>query len=140
MRFALVLALLLFWGCQPDKPEPTASTDLLQLLTGGSSRTWRLQTLLIAGNTQPLPACRTDDRWTFRANQSFTFQNPTPCQNDEPTPSDTGTFRFTNNNRFLYLSLSTFAETREIIQLTNNLLVWTYINDEGKVCEETWVP
>jgi len=140
MRPSLVIVLLLFWGCQPDKPEPNSSTNSLQLLTGGSSRTWRLQALAIAGTTQPLPPCRTDDRWTFRSNQSLLFQNPTPCLSSEPTPSDTGTFRFTNNNRFLSLSLTSSVETREIIQLSENLLVWTYINDEGKVCEETWVP
>ncbi len=140
MRILLLVTLLLFWGCQPDKPEPASSTTSLELLTGGSSRTWRLQTLAIAGNTQPLPPCRTDDRWTFRSNQSLSFQNPTTCTNSEPTPSDSGTFRFTNNNRFLSLYLTNSVETREIIQLSNNLLVWTYTDDEGKVCEETWVP
>jgi hypothetical protein len=32
------------------------------------------------------------------------------------------------------------TEVREIIQLSNNLLVWSYINDEGKTTEETWIP
>jgi hypothetical protein len=135
----LILSLLL-WSCQPDKPQPNPSSDPLQLLTGGSARTWRLQTLAIAGTTQPLPPCRSDDRWTFRSDQSLSFQNPTTCLPNEPSPSATGTFRFTNNNRFLTLSLGSTTETREIIQLSENLLVWTYINDEGKTTEETWIP
>jgi hypothetical protein len=135
----LILSLLL-WSCQPDKPQPNPSSDPLQLLTGGSARTWRLQTLAIAGTTQPLPPCRSDDRWTFRSDQSLSFQNPTPSLPHEPSPSATGTFRFTNNNRSLTLSLSSTTETREIIQLSENLLVWTYINDEGKTTEETWIP
>ena len=136
----LFILSLLLWSCQPDKPQPNPSSDPLQLLTGGSARTWRLQTLAIAGTTQPLPPCRSDDRWTFRSDQSLSFQNPTTCTTDEPTPTTNGSFRFTNDNRFLTLSLGSTTETREIIQLSENLLVWTYINDEGKTTEETWIP
>jgi hypothetical protein len=137
---ALALLTLLLWSCQPDKPEPAPAQDALQRLTGGSSRTWRLQTLAIAGTTEPLPACRSDDRWTFRSDFSLTFQNPTTCTPDEPTPTTNGSFRLTNDNRFLTLSLGPTTEVREIIQLSNNLLVWSYINDEGKTTEETWIP
>ncbi len=137
---ALALLTFLLWSCQPDKPEPAPTQDTLQRLTGGSSRTWRLQTLAIAGTTEPLPACRSDDRWTFRSDFSLTFQNPTTCTTDEPTPTTNGSFRLTNDNRFLTLSLGPTTEVREIIQLSNNLLVWSYINDEGKTTEETWIP
>jgi len=134
------LLTLLLWSCQPDNPQPTPTQDAHQLLTGGSSRTWRLQTLAIAGTTQPLPACRSDDRWTFRIDSSLTFQNPTTCTSDEPAPTTNGSFRLTNSNRFLTLVLDSTLEVREIIQLSNNLLVWSYINDEGKTTEETWIP
>jgi hypothetical protein len=137
---ALALLTFLLWSCQPDKPEPPPAQDALQRLTGGSSRTWRLQTLAIAGTTEPLPSCRSDDRWTFRSDFSLTFQNPTTCTTDEPTPTTNGSFRLTNDNRFLTLSLGPTTEVREIIQLSNNLLVWSYINDEGKTTEETWIP
>ncbi len=138
--FLTLFTLLLLWSCQPDKPEPTSTQDALQLLTASSSRTWRLQTLAIAGTTQPIPACRSDDRWTFRNDYALTFQNPTTCTSDEPAPITNGSFRLTNGNRFLTLSLGPTTEVREIIQLSNNLLVWSYIGDEGKTIEETWIP
>jgi len=30
--------------------------------------------------------------------------------------------------------------TREIIQLSDNLLVWEYTGEGGKLVQETWVP
>lgn len=141
MRWLLLIAIALgFWACQPDKPQPSAP-DPTTTLTGGSSRTWRLQTLAIAGTSQPITPCQSDDRWTFRKDASLTFQNPTPCNSGELSPSANGTYRFTNNNRFLVITLpNDLTELREIIQLSDNLLVWTYTGPDGNVWEETWIP
>ncbi len=128
------------YSCQPDQPQPSGP-DALQQLSGGSSRTWRLQTLAIAGSSQPIPSCRSDDRWTFRSDGSLTLQNPTTCSSDEFSPTATGTFRFTNNDRFLVLTLpNDYTEVREITQLSNNLMTWTYAGPDGNTWEETWIP
>lgn len=141
-RGALLLLTLFIEACQPDKPAP-ASPTTATLLTGGNSRTWRLQTLSERGNSQPIPPCRADDRWTFRSDGSGTFQNPTACDaNDpnDPTPSASIQWRLTNSDRFLVIQNQTLFLNREIIQLSDNILVWEYTGSSGALVQETWVP
>jgi hypothetical protein len=141
VRMSAVMGIVLFLSaCQPDKPETPSSPTALQKLTIGSSRTWRLQALAIAGTTEPIPPCLSDDRWTFRSDGTTTLQNPNPCLSGEPSPTVSGSFRFTNNDRFLVLTLNGLTETRELIQLSDNLLVWSYMGDDGRLHEETWIP
>jgi len=139
---SLLLLALLIEACQPDQPTPT-SPNTAALLTGGSSRTWRLQTLSEGGNSQPIPPCRADDRWTFRSDGSGTFQNPTACTTNDPndpTPSASIQWRLTNSDRFLVIQNQTLFLNREIIQLSDNILVWEYTGSGGALVQETWVP
>ncbi len=137
----LGLGALVWTGCQPDKKD-TPTPDSTQLLTGGSSRTWRLQTLSVRGSSQAIPPCRADDRWTFRSDGTGTFQNSTPCDpNDpnDPSPSVSIRWRFTNNNRYLAIEGTNYFATYEVIQLSDNILVWEYTGSDGLV-QETWIP
>lgn len=137
------VVLLFFWACQPDKPDPNSTTPTaLQRLTGGSSRTWRLQTLSRRGSSEPIPPCRADDRWTFRSDNTASLQNPTPCIPNDPDdpPALSGQWRFSNGERFLVVEGQGFFMSREIIQLTDNILVWEYTGDGGDLIQETWVP
>lgn len=137
-----------FWfflgvACQPDKPQPANSPDTVALLTGGSSRTWRMQTRSVGGTGTAIEPCRADDRWTFRSDQTATWQNSTPCQSNDPndpSPSVSARWRLTNSNRFLVIEGASLFLTREIIQLSDNLLVWEYTGEGGKLVQETWVP
>ncbi|MCX7607342.1 MAG: lipocalin family protein, partial [Bacteroidia bacterium] len=125
-----------------DKPQPS-TPDAAARLTGGSSRTWRLQTLSVRGSSQPIPACRADDRWTFRSDGSVSLQNTTPCDvsdPDDPTPGASARWRFTNGDRFLIIEGQGFFLNREVIQLTENVLVWEYTGAGGELFQETWVP
>lgn len=144
MRWGLLLAAagLILIGCQPDEPQPTAPTAAARL-TGGSSRTWRLQTLSVGGSSQPIPPCRADDRWTFRSDGAATLQNPTACDAndpDDPSPSISARWRLTNGDRFLIIEGPNLFLSREIIQLSDNILVWEYTGPSGNLTQETWVP
>lgn len=133
--------LFLSTGCQPDKEE-TPAPNIAQRLTGGSSRTWRLQTLSVRGSSQPIPPCRADDRWTFRSDGTGSLQNLTPCDpNDpsDPSPSLTIRWRLTNSDRFLVIEGNNFFASNELIQVSDNILVWEYTGAEG-LTQETWVP
>lgn len=135
------LGFLVSTGCQPDKEAPT-SPSTAQRLTGGGSRTWRLQTLSVRGSSQPIPPCRADDRWTFRSDGTGTLQNPTPCEPGDPadpSPSLAIRWRLTNNDRFLVIEGNNYFANNEIIQLSDNILVWEYTGAEGLI-QETWVP
>ncbi|MCS7152664.1 MAG: lipocalin family protein [Bacteroidia bacterium] len=143
MRRAIPLGvLLLFWACQPERPAPSNPSSVEQRLTGGSSRTWRLQTLSRRGASEPIPPCRTDDRWTFRSDKTAALQNPTACQANDPDdpPSLSASWRLSNGDRFIVVEGQGFFMTREIIQLTDNILVWEYTGDGGDLIQETWVP
>ncbi|MEN3041429.1 MAG: lipocalin family protein [Bacteroidia bacterium] len=138
-----VVTLFAIWACQPDRPDPdSASPTMTQRLTGGGSRTWRLQTLAIRGSSQPIPSCRADDRWTFSSSGAASFQNPTLCTPNSPDdpPSLSAQWRFTNGERFIVVEGQSFFMNREIIQLTDNQLVWEYSGDDGNLIQETWVP
>lgn len=140
----LMLGLgIISWGCQPDKPDPDSTTPTAEArLTGGSSRTWRLQTLTRRGSSVPLPSCRSDDRWTFRTDRSASLQNPSPCSSGDPDEPTTlsAQWRFSNGDRFLIVEGQGFFMSRAIIQLTDNLLVWEYTGEGGDLFQETWVP
>ncbi|MCX8112406.1 MAG: lipocalin family protein [Bacteroidia bacterium] len=143
MRWLGLALLVMLWGCQPDKPAPnTSSPAAEELLTGGGSRTWRLQALTRAGSSQPIPPCRADDRWTFRSDKGASLQNPTLCSSNDPNdpPSLNAQWSFSNGNRFLIVEGQGFFMTREIIQLSDNLLVWEYTGEGGELIQETWVP
>ncbi len=143
LAVAVGLAFFLGVGCQPDKPQPTSSPNAAALLTGGSSRTWRMQARSVGGSSTAIEPCRADDRWTFRSDQTATWQNPTPCQSNDPndpSPSVSVGWRLTNGDRFLVMEGNSLFLTREIIQLSDNLLVWEYTGEGGKLVQETWVP
>ncbi|MCS6895931.1 MAG: lipocalin family protein [Bacteroidia bacterium] len=138
-----VSVLIFFWACQPDNPDPSGSSSTMtQRLTGGSSRTWRLQTLSFRGSSQPIPPCRADDRWTFSSDGNASLQNPNPCEQNSPEdpPSLSARWRFSNGERFIVVEGQSFFMNREIIQLTDNQLVWEYSGDGGDLVQETWVP
>jgi outer membrane biosynthesis protein TonB len=82
----LLILSLLFWSCQPDKPQPNPSSNPLQLLTGGSARTWRLQTLAIAGTTQPLPPAAPTTDGPSAPTSPYPSKTPPPASPTNPPP------------------------------------------------------
>lgn len=134
--------IVLFSACQPDKPQPDNTSTVEQYLTGGGSRTWRLQTLTRRGASEPIPPCRADDRWTFRTDKSASLQNPTACDVNDPLdlPTLSAQWRLSNGDRFLIVEGQGFFMSRELIQITDNILVWEYTGEGGDLIQETWVP
>jgi len=87
-------ALLAFSGCSEEiEPKPLTYT---QLLTGATSKAWRLNTIRIiddgedSGNIsarQALGGCVADDRYVFYANDLKTFEvqeGPSKCSPSDP--------------------------------------------------------
>lgn len=137
---ALTIWLLFLWQCKPDKEDKNPPDAFVSSLTGSGSKTWRMQNLAIAGVSQPLPNCRQDDRWTFKSDNTCTYQNSVPCGAEDKS-SFSGSWRGTNSNRFIVVEAGGgLTYSYEVIQLSENLLVWEYVNGEGKLVQESWVP
>ncbi|MCS7297380.1 MAG: lipocalin family protein [Bacteroidia bacterium] len=139
----VVLSVIFFWACEPDKPAGSSvSPTVSERLSGGGERVWRLQTISIRGSSQAVPPCRSDDRWTFRSDQTASLQNPSACIPGDPDdpPAVSGRWRLSNADRFLIVEGSGFYMSREIIQLTDRQLVWEYTGSEGELIQESWVP
>ncbi|MCS7162910.1 MAG: lipocalin family protein [Bacteroidia bacterium] len=137
---------MLALACQPEKPNSSSSADLEAKLTSGSARTWRLQSRLVGGRSEPIQtSCRADDRWTFRQDGTTTLQNPSPCDAEDPTdpsPTYSGKWRLINQGQFLEVrdNDGTFRLGRQIVQLTDNILTWEYTGERGALVQESWVP
>ncbi|MGQ9864220.1 MAG: lipocalin family protein [Bacteroidia bacterium] len=137
---ALTWGLLFLWRCKPDDKGTPPVDAFVSSLTGSGSKTWRMQNLAVSGSSQPLPNCRQDDRWVFRSDNTCSYQNATMCGSGD-TPPFSGSWRAANSNRYIIVEASGgVTYSHEVIQLSENLLVWEYVGSGGELIQETWVP
>ena len=110
-------------------------------LAGDSARSWRIVRFTLDGTARFIPACRADDRLTFRLNGTYHYQSaPDRCQSDEPDFYE-GTWRLNPTRDTLALRAlinGTFTERKlKISTLSADQLKWQY-QSAAALAEETY--
>lgn len=125
----LIVSVLLLCGCGKDGDDSKSKTTLL------TQSDWVRTSLMITINTNPpyddhqtLAACIKDNRWVFRSNGTYEYnEGPTKCNAGDPQIIQTGSWAFTDNETKLTIGSSTFT----VDQLTETTMVLTYTYSGG---------
>jgi len=136
------LTLLTACGKDDETPTPPApAPSKTALLAADGAKNWRYFRFTIDNVAQPLAACQTDDRYTYRINGTMVVDNAgTAC--DALDETRTGTWRFINNETQVVQQLNlsngfSRIDTFKVYKLTTDTLVLR--NDKLQIKDYTYV-
>lgn len=135
MKYSIIIILLIFSFSCSEQLEIKPLT-YSQLLTGKTSKTWRLSGLQLRENDRPLESynlppnnCGFDDLYIFYANESKTFvidEGPSKCNESDPQIFVSDTWSLVNATATLEMVLPILIPFRYpyiVKELTENRLV-----------------
>ncbi|CAN5244339.1 hypothetical protein BH23BAC1_BH23BAC1_13170 [soil metagenome] len=138
---AMVVLIMVSSCSESLEPKPQTYS---QLLTGTESKTWRLTTIeLVEGDSPPytfnLPACISDDLYTFYAGSSKLYQvteGATKCDPDDEDIVVEDTWALVNANATLNFIFPLLANVRLpfiVKRLTEtNLVIEIYFDEDDE--------
>ncbi|MCE2787441.1 MAG: lipocalin family protein [Bacteroidota bacterium] len=115
LTFLLSTSLLI--SCSKDE-ESKSATDLL---TGGSSKSWRVESLTINGDPIPSDSCDADDFTTFIKSGNTYTDNPGNITCGDSASS--GTWALSNGDKVLTLNRNTESNVFDVNELSEHKLV-----------------
>lgn len=124
--FALSLVAV---SCKKDEDDSPSKT---QLLTNGSSKTWKINKALIDGQdvTSIFDDCTLDDNFIFRSD--FTYEEnegETKCDSADAQIGDTGVWAFAENETKLISISDGEADTVNIVALSESSFNISMVED-----------
>jgi hypothetical protein len=140
--FGIVIFLMVISSCS-EKLEPKPQT-YSQLLTGSTSKTWKLTAIeLIEGDSPPyafsLPACISDDLYVFYAGEGNFYQvleGPTKCDPEDEDIYLEDTWSLVNATatlNFIFPLLASIRLPFIIKKLTEtNLIIEIYFDEDDE--------
>lgn len=126
--FALVVLLLACDGERPGIQEPKGA-DRKVLLTGGSTRGWRITQYIARGRLVDAEPCRADDDYTFKISGDFSIVNNLRC-NENDLAVISGRWKFNADTTLLTLtSLTSAYEVTYTVIAVNDVQLHMAYND-----------
>lgn len=124
--FALSLVAV---SCKKDEDDAPSKT---QLLTNGSSKTWKIDKIFFEGNdfTDLLEPCDLDDNFIFKSD--FTYEEnegETKCDSSASQIGDAGVWAFIDNETKLVSISDGEADTVNIVTLSESNLNISMMED-----------
>jgi hypothetical protein len=131
-----VLAMsLVFVACKKDEDDSPTNT---QLLTNGSSKTWRIDKVLVDGVdvTTSVGACSLDDNFVFNGDMTYEQnEGETKCDSTDSQVYDSGVWMFIENEtKLVTVATSEDADTANIKLLSESSFNVEF-TDDGQVQE-----
>jgi hypothetical protein len=114
---ALFLGATLLISCSKDD-ESKSATDLL---TGGSSKSWKVESISFNGTPQTRDSCEADNFTTFNKSGNTYTDNPGNIKCGESPTS--GTWALSNSDKVLTMTANGSSNALDINELTDNKLV-----------------
>lgn len=115
LTFLLSTSLLI--SCSKDE-ESKSATDLL---TGGSSKSWRVESRTFNGTLDPIDSCEADDFLTFNKSGNTFTDNPGNITCGASVSS--GTWALSNNDKVLTMTEGGNSNAIDINELSEHKLV-----------------
>ena len=128
-------------GCS-KKDEATPSKSKEDMLTGGSSKTWKPSSEKVNGIVTPLPECEKDNKFVLNINGNYT-NNYGTLYCDEFEPLDTSTKKWSLNaakDSFLItvtFGTQTVKSGAKILEITDSKIVVSTTDKQTSVVTET---
>lgn len=113
----LLLSTTIIFACSKDE-ESKSATDLL---TGGSAKSWRIQSRTFNGTLDPIDSCEADDFLTFNKSGNTFTDNPGNITCGASVSS--GTWALSNNNKVLTMTEGGNSNAIDINELSEHKLV-----------------
>ena len=139
-KLILLITVLAFWGCDKDSTGTGDGGDEFlssksQLLTNGSSRTWKLDENL---TSYELHVFDYDNRWTFQSDGSYSYDHGTITEDpQDPSSKDLINYSgewliYDNDNKIM---LTAISESTTLTLFDNNFEITnsSLIIDDGTV-------
>ena len=114
---ALLLSTTFFFACSKDDESKSAA----DLLTGGGSKSWRVESLTFNGTPETRDSCEADDFTTFnKSGNTFTDNPGSITCGDSPS---SGTWALSNSDKVITMTQKGDATTLDINELTENKMI-----------------
>ncbi len=117
LAIAMLAFTLSFTSCKDDD-ESKSATDML---TGGSTRSWKEQSKTVNGVAKAIDTCDADDKTTFtKSGNTFAFDPGTvKCG----STAFAGTWALSNGDKTLTINVGSLNMSTEITELSDSKLV-----------------
>lgn len=103
------------------------------LLTGGSSKSWKMVDYIVPNSATAFPECLRDNRFNFSSSGNFVNDDgDIPCSQSGETRLH-GTWRFSGDSTRLLISGSGMQLNARIVELTSSRLVLEELADNNTV-------
>ena len=133
-KLIILISVIAFWGCDKDSTGTGGGggeslSSKTQLLTNGSSRTWKLDENL---TSYELHVFDYDNRWTFQSDGSYSFDHGTITEDtQDPSSMDminhSGEWLIYDNDNKIMLTAISESESNTFIdnnfEITNSSLI-----------------
>ena len=142
LLLALFAGSLFFAACKKDSDSKSAS----DIITGGSTKSWKIQSRKIDNVASTIDSCDADDVMTFtKSGNTFASDPGTKTCGDIPI---SGTWALSNDDKTVTVSgvvlgMFPFTQTLQIKELSDTKAVVTYTNDDStnvRTFEDTIIP